>query len=140
MNKLKHQSLRHLFLLIVLGLVMSLAGCGSELDAQVSGQVTLDGVPLTRGTISFIPTADGAVAYATIRADGSYQIRTADNQGLQPGTYKVIIVATEPPPAGNDASPGTLITPARYGDVNSTPFEEQVSTGSNVLNFDIETQ
>jgi hypothetical protein len=64
------------------GLVL-LAGCSGSSEATVSGDVLVDGQPLKRGRIQFLPAAGtGAPAEAPV-ADGKYTLAVA------PGEYKV---------------------------------------------------
>ena len=44
---------------------------------MVSGVVTLDDVPLTRGLVQFQPGMDGPPAVGAIAADGKYELVTA---------------------------------------------------------------
>jgi hypothetical protein len=62
------------------------AGCADDGKATVSGRVLLDGKPLERGTIGFLP-ADGQAPSAAARIeDGSYVAEVA------PGPKKVEIL------------------------------------------------
>jgi hypothetical protein len=84
----------------VLALCLALAGCGGAEDdlprEAVSGQVTLDGVPLKRATIHFDPEGPvpaHPVAVGGVVIDGSYSIPRA--KGPTPGTYRVSIFPSE---------------------------------------------
>lgn len=66
-------------------------GCGSGSGGVgVTGKVTLDGAPLEKGVISFVPESTGTPATGEIEA-GSYRIKAA--QGPTAGTYRVEIRA-----------------------------------------------
>jgi hypothetical protein len=75
----------------------SLTGCGGRegdgLPRQaVSGRVTLDEAPLTKGQIVFSPASGGAgTQVGGAIADGSYRIEK--EQGPVPGRYDVMITA-----------------------------------------------
>lgn len=121
-------------------------GCGGDgLErAAVAGKVTLDGKPLEKGTIQFMPR-DGdsrGAAWGEIVA-GSYAIPASD--GPAPGSYDVAIAphvedegaapAEQPevpgdPPAEAIDGPSVVYTP-------STPLQADVSTGG-PNNFDFE--
>jgi hypothetical protein len=62
------------------------SGCGGPSTAALHGKVTLDGVPVTSGSIAFFPEGAGTKAAAAI-VDGNYTIEAED--GLQPGKYRV---------------------------------------------------
>jgi hypothetical protein len=96
----------------------------------MSGQVTLDGEPLTKGTVVFHPEKAGADAYATIDTSGTYSVRTGTDKGLEPGDYVVTVVATTGPPPY-----GKLITPERYGSAKKSGLKVTVGAGDN--RFDI---
>jgi hypothetical protein len=70
------------------------SGCGPHSDLRgVEGRVTLDGQPVTAGTIEFTPTSGtkGGLAGASIEA-GSYSV--PQERGVRAGgTYRVSIVA-----------------------------------------------
>jgi hypothetical protein len=94
--------LRHLKGFIALGL-LTLAGCGGPKLVPVSGMVTADGKPLTRGLLTFNPDpAKGNTARVSctgrIRGDGQYELYTDDGshvtKGALVGWYKVMIGTT----------------------------------------------
>lgn len=122
-------------LLILLALVTT--GCGEAHDASVTGTVSLDGQPLTKGAVTFTPVQAGAMAVANIQPDGSYSVYTGDQAGLEAGEYRVTVAATEMPAATpEDPEPlPKLLTPARYSDPSTSGLTLKVTPGSN--RFDI---
>jgi hypothetical protein len=90
-------------------------GCGSgdNLDRQaVSGTVTLDGQPLSTGTIRFDPTsAEAGTQVSAPIQGGKYSLSRRD--GPVPGKYTVQITSIESskfePPAGK--MPGEVVMP-----------------------------
>lgn len=63
-------------MLAVIGMAMS-AGCGGPTDrpqVRVTGVVTLDGAPLTFGSVQFTSTKTGETAYANLDDDGRYMV------------------------------------------------------------------
>lgn len=124
-------------------------GCGGvDLErAPVSGKVTLDGKPLERGSIQFIPK-DGdsrGAAWGEIAA-GSYAILAAD--GPAPGSYDVAIAPdveaggaapSEPPPLPGDPPPDAIDGPSvTY--TPSAPLKADVAAGGpNTFDFDLTT-
>ena len=76
---------------------VAFSGCSGSHGATISGKVTLNGEPLTRGLVSFYPS-EGAAAVGSVQSDGTYSISTGQNASLKPGGYVVTIFANEPPP------------------------------------------
>lgn len=117
-------------------------GC-SKYDASVSGRVTLDGEPLSRGTVAFVPVEDGPPAYGRIDASSNYIVRTGREEGLPSGDYRVTVVANEPPPVENDRGgpppAGKPITPPWYRSHETSGLEFSVERGSNEIDLRLTT-
>ncbi len=122
------------------------AGC-SRHASRLSGQVSLDGQPLTTGVITLTPVAAGPSAYAAIGPDGRYAIHTGAATGLEPGEY-VVTVAANAAGSGKAAGveqPGgkglpSLITPAEYLDRARSPLRVMVIPGTQVVDFNLESK
>ncbi len=71
-----------------------LTGCGTSSESTVSGKVTLDGQPLSTGTVTFHPVAGGPAAYGQIQADSSYRLKTGSAAGLLASSPLVAEAAT----------------------------------------------
>ena len=126
-------------------LAATLTGCGAGDLATLEGVVTLDGAPVPAGSISFVPTAGGAQAYAMSDDSGSYEAYTGREAGLQPGQYKVTVVARQRPKvnqteAGGPAPAGQALTPRWYASLDSTPISVDVKPGSNEVNLELTSQ
>jgi hypothetical protein len=81
-------------LLLLVGLW---SGCGENnpLSRQpVSGTVLVDGQPLAKGSIAFVPTKPGSTMSGGPVKDGQYSL--TEDRGLPPGDYAVNINATDP--------------------------------------------
>jgi hypothetical protein len=79
---------------IAFALVVLAAGCGGNDNlAPVSGIVRLDGQPLTRGIVTFIPQA-GRRASGEIGSDGTFHNKA---DGALVGQHLVTITATQAP-------------------------------------------
>jgi hypothetical protein len=83
------------------GCIGTLVGCGdsSVKLLPVSGKVTVDGQPLTTGSVSFRPEKGSASAQepgGDIEDDGTYRLFTAGKEGALPGRYRVLVVAVDP--------------------------------------------
>ena len=139
----ENRRLKRMAIVVLLGLVPLVTGCGGKYESTVTGSVTLDEQPLTLGTVTFHPDNGGPVAYATIGADGSYSLKTGDAESLKPGAYSITVVATEQPPADlpRGALPpiGRLLTPEKYSRPNTTDLKYQVDAGSNEINLALES-
>lgn len=62
---------------LLLALVLGLAGCAGDGLVEVKGRVTLDGAPIEKGTIGFLPVGgEGPTAETPIIA-GDYTVRVA---------------------------------------------------------------
>jgi hypothetical protein len=126
-------------------LVAAVAGCGRR--AEVSGTVTLDGVPVTNGVVTFTPRGAGASAYAAIHADGRYTAQTGASVGLAPGDYVVTVAANLPAGEGGPTGPGPysdgispLSTPQRYADRSQSPLRALLKSGTQELRLELSSQ
>lgn len=74
--------------------IVALTGCSGDKHRAVSGEVSLDGEPVSNGSILFLPTSgDGKKGAAEI-TEGKYAIPA--EQGLPPGNYRVEIRWSKP--------------------------------------------
>lgn len=120
---------------LMLGALCAL-GCGDGGRAYVSGVVTLDGQPVPRGTVQFIPAGDTETATAKIGADGRYSLRSDDRDGLPPGKYRVRFDARELPKDERDSLPNSLL-PARYASETESGLEFDVQSGRQEINLNL---
>jgi hypothetical protein len=121
-----------------------MVGCGGPYDASVTGVVTLDGTPLSRGTVAFTPVEGGPGGYSPIQTDGTYSIHTGRELGLPSGGYKVTVVANEPPAMerteqGGPPPSGKPITPPWYRSSQTSGLEFQVERGKNTIDLPLTT-
>ena len=60
---------------------------------KLTGNVTLDGKPVTTGMVTLVPDitkgTDGPMAIGAIDSNGHYTARTVNTEGVIPGFYKV---------------------------------------------------
>jgi hypothetical protein len=133
------------WLLLAVGLLALVPmGCGSPPPNPITGQVTLDGQPLTDASITFIPTGEtvGDAAHGRTGPDGTYELEARDGKGLAPGQYKVVISkwlrpdGTPPPPdvPPIDSDAKETIHP-NYSDVERTVLRATVSEGGGKIDF-----
>ena len=70
-----------------------LAGCNSSGLKPVEGVVLLDGNPLPSASIQFVPQGKGKNATGVTDSEGKFAMSTVDpRDGVQPGSYKVVVV------------------------------------------------
>lgn len=134
---------------VVLAIGLATSGCGKDTGGRVpvAGEVTLDGMPLDKGTIEFHPTSGSGFTGGVI-SDGKFEIPA--EKGALPGEYVVKIYATgellepevdpdEPPgPEAEDRPLPSERIPARYNaesELTATVGEE----GATDLQFDLES-
>jgi hypothetical protein len=136
-------------------LVMPITGCGRPLPetAKVAGHVTLDGQPVTQGTIMFIPEL-GRPATGTIGPEG-YELTTFEpGDGAILGRHTDTIAATETVggdiPAsfadeikskGQRAGELRYLIPRKYSDraTSGLTAEIKAQPEPNKINFDLTT-
>lgn len=141
-----HSPMSHFAVFLVL-LLPGTIGCGTNVNlpprAKVTGQVTVDGQPLMRGIITFVPDnakgTRGPVAIGTIDSDGRYDL-TTDRTGNQGdgaivGFHRIRIEAREEPKGESEVPPKPLI-PMRYFDSDQSGLTAEVKAGEgNVVNL-----
>lgn len=125
---------------LILILAAFLTGCGGALPT-VEGTVTLDGQPLDKGFVSFVPVGSGTMGTATIQEGGYYAVKTGGQGGLTTGEYRVAITAYSTRPGRNEmeAPQFALATPAKYNDPQSSGFTVEVTPGQNTFDFALDS-
>ena len=126
-----------------------LLGCGGGPDlppvAGVSGVVTIDGKPLPRGTIQFVPDESkgtaGATAVGTIGPEGRYTLQTAGVDGAIVGFHKVGVYALEKEPEDETAPPPPPLIPPKYFKADTSELTAEVKAGEdNEINFPLKSR
>ena len=100
---------------------IAVCGCRAPLDlpplAEVEGRVTLDGQPVPRGMVQFVPDKSagtvGPPATGFIDATGEYALQTAGQTGAMVGFHRVVVEARAEPRDETDSQPA-LIVPSQY--------------------------
>lgn len=123
---------------LVLPLIVSaaLVGCFGEDGppvSTISGQVTLDGEPVTVGIVQFVNEELAVGANGKLDDDGRYFIDTP----FLTGTYQVAILPPPPPDPilGGDPPKGPFVVPKRYTSFETSGFTAELTEGEN--EFDI---
>jgi hypothetical protein len=100
-------------------------GCGDKRPARVpvSGQVLIDGQPLTSGNIKFVP--EGARASAgKLDAQGRFTLTCYDGEdGVVPGRHRAQISAMEV----ISASKVKWLAPPKYADFRTSGLEFEIT-------------
>lgn len=123
-------------------------GCGHRADmpptARVTGTVTLDGRPLPRGTVQFVPDSSkgtsGPSGVGSIGEDGQYEIRTAGQEGAIVGFHRVGVVAQEEVDLNTTSFAPSLI-PNRYNSPSTSSLTAEVKADEdNVVDLQLTSQ
>lgn len=109
------------------------------MPASVSGAVSVDGQPVNKGKVTFIPVGPGQMAIGAIDTDGTYEVMTNREEGLGVGEYKVAIVAREMEVSEEGGPPmqGNYIVPKRYGLAETSGLQYTVESGHNEIDFEL---
>ncbi len=106
--------------IVSIAILPCMVGCRPTMQ-KITGKVSVDGEPLTSGSVAFYPTAGGTSRSVPLSSDGTFLLSSTDPQGgLATGEYKVVIatdaVEGNPQPA----------VPNEYRDVATTPLKQLV--------------
>lgn len=135
--------------------VIAVIGCGgggSKEDlvdvVPVSGKVTLNGEPLKRASVTFMPegVGKGSPCYGVTGDDGTYTLKTLDGRdGCPTGPSKVVIskyAKADGSPLGDDpgdaAAEGVEHLPPQYSSGDHTQLTADVPEGGDTFDFDLE--
>lgn len=89
---------RALCFLAAAGLLAGVNGCGSSDFSTVTGVVTLDGQPVGKASVTFVPDDDGGSSSTGYTDEtGRFKMSTINpGDGVKRGKYKVLVSCTEP--------------------------------------------
>ncbi len=116
------------------GVVVIGCGRGSDLPpmAKVSGTVTLNGQPLPRGTVQFVPDiargTEGPSGVGLIDENGHYGITTTGVNGAIVGRHKISVEA-EQEYDETAISMGPSLIPRRYNNPETSGLAAEVKKG-----------
>ncbi len=133
----------------LIALAGAASGCSSDAHrGVVKGRVTFKGQPVTGALIHFENREGGVEAQAALDADGRYEVKTLQGDGLPAGRYKVAVapgrimqpgeeapLAGKAPPKGS--LPPTTAVPAKYLRTATSDLVAEVKAGDNPA-FDFE--
>ncbi len=134
-------------LLLPLILLVTLCGCGDGRPqlAPVTGQVLLDGKPLTFGGVMFQPDK-GQPATGVIGADGKFQLSTFDpGDGAAVGRNRVRVTcyegqkaAAENPDA--EMALGRLLIPTKYTSIDTSGIVVEVDSSGKEVTIELSSR
>jgi hypothetical protein len=129
-----HRSSRIGLLRLLAALLVALDGCsGHPTRVPVSGWVFIDGQPLKKGNIKFVPQ-DGRPSGGKIEEDGHFALTCYDGQdGALLGTHRVQV-------ASNRIISDSKIewfAPPKYADFRTSEISVEVSQPINDLKIDL---
>lgn len=153
--------------MIVAGCLLGALGCGKDIY-PVKGRVTIDGKPVAKAMVRFLPDNDQTprLAWGTTSETGEFIMSTfKTNDGVLPGVYRVTINnpenTPEPlgPPSGNEEDNAKAMRmyrqlyeqmkkrpqvrgelPVLYGDRETTPLKWTVPADGGVADFNLKTE
>ena len=119
-------------------MLIALTGCGPDGPklSPVKGKVFHGDEPAEGATVVFQPKGDARPSTAppsgTVRADGSFTLRTHPHgEGAPPGEYAVLV--TWYPPGSREKENPKNQLPTKYSDPVRTPFSATVKDGATEL-------
>jgi ribosomal protein S16 len=126
--------------LLAMALMLAGAGCSGKRDlpelASVSGKVTLDGKPLARARVYFIPE-NGRPSSAETDADGFYQLRYSEGaSGAMLGKHIVRVSTYRPADEEKNIAAGEETVPAKYN--TGSTLTREVRAGKNEINLELQ--
>jgi hypothetical protein len=128
----------------IVAVCVTLLGCGGRFDANVEGVVTLDGEPIGPGVVIFAPVEGGYnPATGAVQNDGSYFLKTMNERGLRPGSYKVAVQIHEIPTdrayGERDMRPIKFRIPEKYITIETSGLQFEVEGGANKIDIELTT-
>jgi hypothetical protein len=127
-------------LLLTLFLTASIIGCGPK-TARISGKVLLNGEPMPRTDIQFVPKADESKNFRGVGlADGSYQIDYGRAGEMPVGDYlaKVTIYRTRRGEALPDGEAGEAMKSSGQVVIRRYVLEFPVTESSSSFDLDLD--
>jgi hypothetical protein len=128
-------------LLTMLGLCV---GCGDGLSTNdVHGKITMNGEPVTKGSITFMPTSKKGInrpSSGPVNSDGSYMLSTAgENDGALAGNYTINYAppTDEAPPPWDGKGTPPLAPKSPYEGLKPKVADVEVKAGDNQIDIEL---
>jgi hypothetical protein len=125
------------FQLLSLYALIAIAGCGDGRPERVpvSGVVLIDGEPLGRGYVKFVP-ANGRPSLGKIAPDGKFILTCFDGgDGAIPGTHRVQVTANRI----ISANKIEWYAPSKYADFRTSEIEVVVTEPVDDVTIDLDS-
>ncbi len=134
---------RSAMLVVAVGMLATLPGCGGKKLPGVSGTVTLDGEPVEKATVMFIPGAGnpGRMSVGVTDSGGHYTaLYSTTSTGIAPGKYKVVISTYSQPVNDGEQLVGEQ-APERIPDAYNakSTLEADVTESGGTFDFDLKS-
>jgi hypothetical protein len=124
------------FLLMICLLSLFRPASGLPTRVPVAGRVLVDGQPLARGMINFIPAA-GRASTAVLGTDGSFALTClAGKDGALPGTHRIEILPDGSPIDSEEPWP----VPKWYARWETSGLQVEIDGPQDDLNIELTTQ
>lgn len=111
-------------------------GCGSghsvRDQSEVSGKVTLNGAPLTSGSVSVYSEKTGSGGICPLDGAGHYRIKNL----IAPEVYAVTIIGPEQVPDAPPPPPSEI--PQKYQSSSTSGLSVQITSGKNTFDISLE--
>ena len=114
---------------------VTFAGCddGRPTRVPVSGQVLIDGKPLTYGSVQFLPP-NARASYGKLDSEGRFSLTCFDsNDGVVPGKVSVVIHAAEP----LSDTQTRWHAPKKYADHRTSGLTQDIAESADDLKINI---
>lgn len=129
-------------MLVLTGMVSG--GCGSgSTRVEVSGTVTMDGLPMSEGTILFVPLNEHGIRVGSPIKDGNYEVPA--EKGPQRGEHRVEITWERPtgkilPSKDIEIQRQEIVqmVPAKYN--KDSTLKVNIEGSTNSFDFDLESK
>ncbi|RUL87574.1 hypothetical protein [Tautonia sociabilis] len=138
----------------------TVSGCGGDPTkpklGRVSGSVTYNGAPVTKGVVTFVPSGGagaqtGQPATGEIGSDGSFRLTTFESgDGAVVGDHVVLVQSVEMDPSIEGGSmpipdargnlpiqPPKHLVPEKYSQTETSPLRFTVKEGSNTFEIEL---
>ncbi len=138
--------MRNHLLALLCPLVVAISGCGGgdgPALGTVTGKVTLDGQPVARLVITYIPEGSGgSPSYGVTNAQGEYTMEfTPDKKGAAIGKHQVTVEPGNPMTDENGKplpDQPVVKVPGKYRRPGELTAE--VKSGANTINFELSSK